>query len=133
MKVQWLAARYAAPVLAQGGSITFFTGGLSIRPGTGSSLLAMANASLEALTKALANELGPALRVNAVSPGLTRTQAFDGMPEAAREGMFAHVAASGLTGRAGDPLDMGEAALALAANGFITGAVLRVDGGHTVQ
>ncbi|CAE7902564.1 PECR, partial [Symbiodinium sp. KB8] len=61
VKVQWLAARYAAPVLAQGGSITFFTGGLSIRPGTGSSLLAMANASLEALTKALANELGPAL------------------------------------------------------------------------
>ncbi len=130
---QWIAARYAAPVLASGGSITLFSGGLSVRPGTNSSLLAMANAALEALTKSLANELGPDLRVNCISPGLTRTDAFAKMPADKQEAMFTAVAEKLLVKRAGDATDIGEATTSLVCNGFITGAVLRVDGGHTVM
>ena len=78
---QWMHARYGAPRLADGGSITLSSGALSRRPGTGSTALAMANAALETLTKGLCHELGPRLRVNCLSPGLCRTSAFAGMPQ----------------------------------------------------
>jgi len=93
----------------------------------------MANAALEALTKSLANELGPQLRVNCLSPGLARTEAFAGMPAVKQDAMFSAVADKLLVKRAGEAADMGEATVALLANGYITGAVLRVDGGHTVM
>lgn len=64
---------YGADKLADGGSIVLTSGALSRRPGVGSTSLATANAALEAIVKGLANDLGPRLRINCVSPGLTDT------------------------------------------------------------
>jgi NAD(P)-dependent dehydrogenase (short-subunit alcohol dehydrogenase family) len=61
----WTCARYAAPRLRSRGSITFVTGGAVVRPAVGRSMITAAFAAVEALTRALAVELGPR-RVNAI-------------------------------------------------------------------
>jgi NAD(P)-dependent dehydrogenase (short-subunit alcohol dehydrogenase family) len=66
----WTCARYAAPRLRSHGSITFVTGGAMVRPSVGRSMITAAFAAIEALTRALAVELGPR-RVNAIRPGYT--------------------------------------------------------------
>ncbi|MEM8752504.1 MAG: SDR family oxidoreductase, partial [Pseudomonadota bacterium] len=68
----YAVAKAALLKMREGGSITFFSGALSRRPGAGASGLAAVNAAVEGLSRALAKELGPKLRVNTISPGLTR-------------------------------------------------------------
>lgn len=123
----YLCAKHAH--IRPSGSITFFSGILAQRPGTGMPILAAANAAVEALGRALALELAP-VRVNTVSPGMTRdTGAYLGMPEAAREGMFRDIAARLPVKKVGTPDDLAAATLALMENPFLTGVTLPVDGG----
>ena len=111
------------------GSIILFSGILSRRPDKGSPILAAINSAVETLGKALAVALAP-VRVNVISPGMTRdTGAYLGMPEQAREEMFANVARSLPVKRVGYPSDIASVAVELMANSFITGAVIDVDGG----
>jgi NAD(P)-dependent dehydrogenase (short-subunit alcohol dehydrogenase family) len=111
------------------GSIILFSGILSRRPDKGSPILAAINSAVETLGKALAVELAP-IRVNVISPGMTRdTGAYLGMPEQAREDMFAAVAQSLPVKRVGLPSDIASVAIALMANSLITGTVIDVDGG----
>ncbi len=123
----YLCAKHAR--IQPAGSITLFSGILSRRPGHNDSILAPVNAAIEALGRALARDLSP-VRVNTLSPGMTRdTGAYLGMPEAAREGMFASIAKNLPVGRVGTPADIAEATLMLMTNPFITGVTLDVDGG----
>jgi NAD(P)-dependent dehydrogenase (short-subunit alcohol dehydrogenase family) len=62
--------RYAAPQVRPRGSITFVTSGAVVRPSAGRSMTTAAFAAVEALTRALAVELGPR-RVNTIEPGYT--------------------------------------------------------------
>jgi NAD(P)-dependent dehydrogenase (short-subunit alcohol dehydrogenase family) len=48
----WACARYAAPVLEAGGSITFLSGGLAVRPEPGRAIVTAAFAAVEALARA---------------------------------------------------------------------------------
>ncbi|BEI36597.1 SDR family NAD(P)-dependent oxidoreductase [Polynucleobacter sp. HIN7] len=95
-------------------------------PGTlgyGSSKAAFVRAS-----QSMATEFGNSgIRVNAIAPGLTRTDMFDQMTPAAREKL---INSSSLK-RAAEPQDIANAALFLASNlsTFVTGQILRVDGG----
>jgi len=123
---QYLAARYAQ--IRPKGSITLFSGILSRRPSAGLAGLAAINAAVEALGRALAVELAP-IRVNVVSPGLTDTPAYAGMPDDARRGMFAGAAKRLLVGRIGRPEDIASLVLELMCNSFMTGVVVDVDGG----
>jgi NAD(P)-dependent dehydrogenase (short-subunit alcohol dehydrogenase family) len=121
-----LCARYAR--FKENASLTFFSGSLSRKPGN-SSLLGSINAAVESLAKGLAIELAP-VRVNVISPGLTRdTNAFNAMPEAAREQMFSGYAKKLPIGRVGLPKDFGQAAVFLTTCSFMTGAVIDIDGG----
>jgi NAD(P)-dependent dehydrogenase (short-subunit alcohol dehydrogenase family) len=121
-----LCARYAK--FSKNASLTLFSGSLSRKPGT-SSLLGAINAAVETLAKGLASELAP-VRVNVISPGLTRdTNAFNGMPESAREEMFSAFAKKLPVGRVGSPRDFGQAAIFVTTCGFVNGAVIDVDGG----
>lgn len=123
----YLCARHAR--INPTGSITLFSGILSRRPGHNDSILGPVNAAVEALGRALARDLAP-VRVNTISPGMTRdTGAYLGMPEPAREGMYAAIAKNLPVGRVGEPADVAEAALMLMNNPFITGVTLDVDGG----
>jgi 3-oxoacyl-[acyl-carrier protein] reductase len=83
------------------------------------------------MTKVWARELGRyGVRVNAVAPGFTATDIIKTMPEKVIEGMKARTP----LGRMGQPRDIANAYLFLASDdaSFITGEVLRVDGGIVV-
>ncbi|HKJ37580.1 MAG TPA: beta-ketoacyl-ACP reductase [Anaerolineales bacterium] len=83
------------------------------------------------MTKVWARELGRyKIRVNAVAPGFIGTEMITSMPEKILDGMKSHTP----LGRLGDPRDIANAYLFLASDeaSFITGEVLRVDGGIVV-
>ena len=129
----WHCAKHVAPVLADGGSVTFVAGVLNRRPGKNCAPLAATNGALEGLTRSLALDLGPRLRVNCMSPGFCDTERFDHMPAERKAAMLANTAASLPLKRVGEPADMGAAIHYLAAAPFVTGVVLDVDGGHGVR
>lgn len=125
-------ARHAVPKLADGGSITFFSGALSRRPSDYAAGLAAVNGAVEALTRALAKELAPAIRVNCICPGMTPTPAYDSMPAEMREGMFERAAKALPVQRLGRPEEVAQAVYLAVSNGFMTGATIDVDGGRMV-
>jgi pteridine reductase len=85
----------------------------------------VSKAGLVALTRALAVELAPKVRVNAVSPG---TVAFpEDFDEEARKRVLARVPLR----REGNPADVAEAVLYLTRARYVTGQVLAVDGGRS--
>ncbi|MBC9713781.1 SDR family oxidoreductase [Streptomyces sp. TRM66268-LWL] len=88
-------------------------------------------AALLHLTRQLAGELAPRVRVNAVSPGLVRTE----MARFVWEGAEQRIADGLPLGRIGEPEDIADAVLWLVSDGarWVTGADLLVDGGTRVR
>lgn len=129
----YAVAKAALSKLSEGGSITLFSGVLSRRPGLNCTGLGAVNGAVEALTRGLALELGPRLRVNCVSPGMVRSEAYAGMEPVAREEMYASTGASLPAGRVGEVDEAAEAALFLMSNAYTTGVVFDVDGGHMIR
>ena len=129
---QYFAAKYGAPKIRPGGSITFMAGAFSQRPGPGTAVLAAINSAIEGLGRALAVELSP-LRVNVVSPGLVDTPNFSKMPPDQRSALFKTVADSIPAHRIGTPEDIAQTVLYLMGNGYTTGHTLFVDGGMTLR
>ena len=126
-------AKHFSPKLRDKGSVIFVAGILNRRPGLNCSPLAMANGALEGLTRSLALEWGPRLRVNCLSPGFCDTERFDHMDADRKERMLTNTAASLPLQRVGLPQDMGEAIFYLLSATFCTGVVLDVDGGHGIR
>jgi NAD(P)-dependent dehydrogenase (short-subunit alcohol dehydrogenase family) len=96
---------------------------------SGMSLYGSSKAAVNLLTKAWAAEYGPSgVRVNAVSPGPTRTEGTDAMGEALEQ-----LAAQAPAGRPATADEIAEAIVFLATDrsSFIHGAKLAVDGGRT--
>lgn len=122
------AAQAALPVMAANGSITFLGGaaGRVALPGTVG--LAVVNGALESATRTLAKELAPR-RVNLVSPGLTNTEAYDHLPQEQKQQMFAGAAARIPVGRTAESDEVAQVVVLAVTNGFVSGAVLDVDGG----
>lgn len=108
------------------GSIVAITSGLARDPGWGFCAHSAAKAALEGLVRALAFELGPmGIRVNAVAPGLTLTDATAGMPDKHKQAAAEHTPLR----RNGRAEDVAEAVAGLLEAGFVTGATLPVNGG----
>lgn len=128
----WGAYRVArAARIKDGGSLTFVSGFLSVRPSATSVLQGAINAALEALARGLALELAP-VRVNTVSPGLIATPLWSGMAEDKREAMFTGAAQRLPARRVGQPQDIANAVMFLAVTPFSTGSTVRVDGGGAI-
>lgn len=128
---QYYSARYGAPKIRAGGSIILFSGIVSRKPLPGMSAFAAVGGAIESLTRVLAVELAP-LRVNCIAPGVVDTPAWAFLPESHREQQLATIGNSLPVKRVGRPSDIAEALLMLMTNGFMTGAVVDVDGGHAV-
>lgn len=128
----WGAYRVArAARIAPGGSLTFVSGFLSVRPSASAVLQGAINAALEALARGLALELAP-VRVNTVSPGLVATPLWSKLGDAAREAMYASAAARLPARRVGQPEDVANAIVYLAATRYATGSTVLVDGGGAI-
>lgn len=122
-----LAAQLGARMKAQGGGAILNISSIAARvPMPEVVPYSMAKAALEAMTAALAHEFAPEVRVNAIAAGPFLTDIADAWPEEARQ------TAPNALRRPGRPEEIATAALALLApaSSFLTGAVLRVDGGH---
>ncbi|MGV2287133.1 SDR family oxidoreductase [Trinickia sp. YCB016] len=128
----WGAYRVArAAKIAEGGSLTFVSGFLSVRPSASSVLQGAINAALEALARGLALELSP-VRVNTVSPGLIATPLWNKLGDEARQAMYDSAAARLPARRVGQPDDIANAVVYLATTPFATGSTVLVDGGGTI-
>ena len=124
----FMAAKYGSPHIRPGGSITLTNGIAGLRPRKGWTLAASICGAMEALTRALAIELAP-IRVNAVCPGLVKTELWDGMAEADRAAMYRDAGQRLPVGRVGEPDDLAQTYLYLMREGFSTGQAIVVDGG----
>ena len=122
----WLVGKYAAGRVT--GSITYTSGINAYRPNGANTIMAAANGALASLASGLAIELAP-VRVNVISPGWVDTAIWDqlGMDKKAA---FADLAERLPARRIGSPDDIAQAFMSVISNGFITGTVLHVDGGH---
>ena len=98
----------------------------SLRPGANELVYACAKAGLNALTIGLADAFGPKVRANAILPGAVNTDIVDAWPAAMVE-----QASQVPLGRIGEADDYVGPALWLAsdASAWVTGVLLRVDGG----
>jgi NAD(P)-dependent dehydrogenase (short-subunit alcohol dehydrogenase family) len=92
--------------------------------------VSMAKGAVEGLTRALAAELAPKIRVNAIAPSLTRTPLAAAMT--GNEAMAKAIAAMHPLSRLGEPADMAGLARVLLtdAGSWITGQVIGIDGGR---
>jgi len=132
----FLASRAVAPQVRAGGSVVHVASGLAqhIRPGHGA--YAAAKAGVIALTKTMAVELAPHIRVNCVAPGLVETAFLTGgtgrSDEAGSPFLSVDAALSAVPmGRHARPEDVVGPILFLLgpASAFMTGQVLWVNGG----
>jgi NAD(P)-dependent dehydrogenase (short-subunit alcohol dehydrogenase family) len=80
----------------------------------------------------LAVELAP-VRINAVSPGHTDTEAWSRMPAELRERLASEAAAATPLGRVATPEDVADAIFAVATSPFLTGVVVPCDGGKRLR
>jgi NAD(P)-dependent dehydrogenase (short-subunit alcohol dehydrogenase family) len=101
----------------------------ALRPAPGTAAYAAAKGGLEVLTRALALEWAPRVRVNTVTVGVVRTD--DNATHYGGEEALAAVAATVPLGRMATPDDIADAVLLLTSPlaAYVTGASLLVDGG----
>jgi 3-oxoacyl-[acyl-carrier protein] reductase len=131
LKGAWLMSQAVAPHMRQAGggaivNISSISGKIGNR---GQTNYSAAKAGLIGLTKSMAKELAFAkIRVNALQPGLIRTA----MTAAMQADDFAERERSIPLGRAGEPVEVAQAALFLASElaSYVTAAVLEVSGGR---
>lgn len=131
VKVPYFLVAELAPLMAKRGkgAIVNLSTMAADYGAPGMSLYGSSKAAINLLTKTWAAEYGPSgVRVNAVSPGPTRTEGTDVMGEG-----LAQLAAQGPAGRPATPDEIAEAIVFLATDraSFIYGAKLAVDGGRT--
>jgi len=128
-RAAFFLAQAAAPQLkAARGAIVNIADIYAERPLPGHSVYCMAKAALVMATKALAQELGPDVRVNAVAPG---NILWSDNPVKAET--LEIVQTRTALARQGDPDDIADAVLWLVdGNGYITGQVVAIDGGRTL-
>jgi 3-oxoacyl-[acyl-carrier protein] reductase len=110
------------------GSIVNISSIVGLRGNWGQTNYAASKAGIVGFTKSLARELGSRnVRANVVVPGYVKTQLTDVLPEDATKAMLDNTP----LGRLGETKDVASAVRFLCSEdaGFITGAVLRVDGG----
>jgi NAD(P)-dependent dehydrogenase (short-subunit alcohol dehydrogenase family) len=124
-----MLAKHFAAQINPGGSFVLFSGVHAFKHNVGYLGVGITNGAVDFLTRWLAVELAP-IRVNAISPGVIDTGAWDAMGEDGKREYFEQIAAHNPTGRIGTPDDVAAAVLFAMTNTFMTGMTLKVDGGE---
>jgi 3-oxoacyl-[acyl-carrier protein] reductase len=124
----FFAAQAAAdPLAAAGGVIINIASMRGIEPGTGAVHYNVSKAAVIMLTRCLARDLAPKVRVNAIAPGYTETAFHAERTPAERQAIAARVP----LGRFAGPAEVAKAAVFLASDdaAYVTGDTLIVSGG----
>ena len=93
------------------------------------SLYTAAKAALESLTKSLAKELAPNVRINAIAPGIILWPEDGALDEEKK----AEIVNKTALGREGEPDDIASATYLLYKSTYMTGQVLKIDGGRSPE
>ncbi len=136
LRSAFICSKFAAPYLKQHkGTILNIASTRALMSEPGSEAYAASKGGILSLTHAMAISLGPAVRVNAISPGWIEVR--DWKKQAERENVHHSEADKKQhpVGRVGTPEDIGRAAVFLCSgeSTFITGQNLVIDGGMTVK
>jgi pteridine reductase len=124
LRAPWLCAREAARIMPPGGCIINITESGVHKTWTRYPVYILSKNALETLTRLLAKDLAPNIRVNALAPGLILPP--DDMPAAEWQKLVERLPLR----QAGTPAEVARAALFLTQNEHITGTTLVVDGGY---
>jgi len=124
-----MLAKYLAPQMNQDGSFVLFSGVNAFKVAVGYLGVAITNGAVDFLTRSLAVELAP-IRVNAISPGVIDTGAWDPMGEEGKQTFFDRISATNPVRRIGTVDDVARAVLFAMTNTFLTGVTLKIDGGE---
>jgi NAD(P)-dependent dehydrogenase (short-subunit alcohol dehydrogenase family) len=125
----WVREAHRAWLGAHGGAVVNVASVAGLQPAEGLGGYATSKAALIHLTRQLATELAPGIRVNAVAPAVVRTE----FARRLFEGHEDHVAKRYPLGRLGEPDDVAGAVAYLAspAAAWVTGQTIVLDGGLT--
>ena len=126
VRATFLLSQHAARRIADGGAIVNVTSVHEHVPRVGFALYASAKAALGMLTRSLALELAPSVRVNAVAPGAIATERNEEAESLADEIPL---------GRPGEPSEVASVVAFLLSDdaGWITGQTLVIDGGGSIR
>jgi NAD(P)-dependent dehydrogenase (short-subunit alcohol dehydrogenase family) len=129
--LEWCRLAHEAYMGQHGGNIINLSSVGGLGPENGIGWYNVTKAAVIHLTRQLSYELAPGIRVNALAPGLVKTDFARALWAPDEAAVAAHVP----LGRLGEPDDIAPAALFLAsdASSWITGQVLVIDGGTLTQ
>lgn len=131
LKSAFFLAQAAAPHLAEhSGSIINIADVHGERPLRDYSVYCISKSGLVMMTKSLAKELGPQIRVNAIAPGtILWPEGKNTLSDEAKQKIIRQTALQ----RSGDPSDIAKTVLFLVRDGeYITGQIIAVDGGRSL-
>lgn len=135
----FLMIRELSPLMGEGGSIINMGSSLGLVGGANEAAYCAAKGAIVNLTKAVACDLAPAVRVNAICPGAIDTGMPRGivssLPAEVQDAVWEGLEAEHLLGRVGRPEEVTAMALFLASDEstFVNGAAIAVDGGWTAK
>ena len=126
--VPWLLIKTLKPLLEDSRGCVINISDSEVSSGISEySLYAAAKAALESLTKSLAKELAPYVRINAIAPGIILWPEEGGLDEEKKAEIINKI----FLGREGKPDDIASAAYLLYRSTYMTGQVLKIDGGRS--
>ena len=124
-----MLAKHFAPRMPETGSFTLFSGAAAFKIAVGTLAVALTNGAADTLARSLALELAP-IRVNAISPGVIDTGAWDGLGEQGKADYFARISKANPVRRIGTADDVANTVLYALTSTFLTGQTLHIDGGE---
>ena len=129
MKGVFICSKEIVPYLKETkGNIINISSMVSIYGQSAGCVYPMSKFAVNGLTKSLSRELAPVgIRVNAVAPGITKTDMVANLPDEVIKPLIATIP----IGRIGEPEDIANACLFLASDmaSYVTGEIMQVDGG----
>jgi NAD(P)-dependent dehydrogenase (short-subunit alcohol dehydrogenase family) len=136
LKGSFFCARAAIPALKQSkGNVVNIASELGLRPIVNNVAYCAAKGGVINMTRALAVELAPAIRVNCVCPGSMDTELMRECAEASGDAKayYAYYEKFAALNRIGTPEEVAEMVLFVASDraAFMTGSIIAVDGGST--
>ncbi len=124
-----MLAKHLAPRMKAGGSFVIFSGVAAAKIAVGTLGVAITNAAADTLARSLALELAP-IRVNAISPGVIDSGAWDDFGAQGKADYFADISGRNPARRIGTLDDIAQGVLFALTNTFLTGQTLHIDGGE---